>query len=70
MWLNIDKPTKKVTLHGDTCTYIPTSDSKYKKLNGLLRDGGWLHFVNREQALIHQEENYSDYKSGHCSTCE
>jgi hypothetical protein len=70
MWLNVDKPTKKATFHEDTCTYIPTRDSKYKKLNGFLRDGGWLHFDNKEKAIIHKKENYPDYVSGHCSTCE
>jgi hypothetical protein len=38
MWLDVDIPTKKVTIHEDDCSYIPKMDSKNKKLNGLLRD--------------------------------
>lgn len=56
MWLNVDIPTKKVTIHEDDCSYIPKSDLKYKKLNGLLRDGGWLYFKNKEET-VHECEH-------------
>jgi hypothetical protein len=69
MWLNIDIPTKKVTLHEDGCLYIPKVDSKFKKLNGLLRDGGWLPFKNKEESLIEYEHNYKGYERGYCFTC-
>ncbi|MET1180557.1 hypothetical protein ABG775_21710 [Peribacillus simplex] len=52
MWLNIYIPTKKVTTHEDDCSYIPKEDSKYKKLNSLIGDGGLLHLKNREEALF------------------
>ncbi|MGD6967823.1 hypothetical protein ACQCVP_15465 [Rossellomorea vietnamensis] len=32
MWMNVDHPTKRITFHGDNCVFIPTTDSKYKKL--------------------------------------
>lgn len=70
MWLNVDIPTKKVTIHEDDCRYIPKGDSKYKKLNGLLRDGGWLNYKNREEALLEYEHNYREYERGYCFTCD
>ncbi|ESU31902.1 hypothetical protein G3A_14195 [Bacillus sp. 17376] len=70
MWLNVDIPTKKVTIHEDDCPYIPKGDSKYKKLNGLLRDGGWLNYKNREEALLEYEHNYREYERGYCFTCD
>ncbi|CAM3854775.1 hypothetical protein [Mesobacillus thioparans] len=70
MWLNVDKPTKKVTLHEDNCSFIPITGTKFKKLNGLARDGGWLHFKNREEALLECEHNYREYKRGYCFRCD
>lgn len=70
MWLNVDHQTKKITFHEDNCIYIPTKDSKYKKANGLLRDGGWLYFKSPNQAQSHYEDNYKQYKFGNCNSCK
>jgi hypothetical protein len=70
MRLNVDRTIKKVTIHKDGCSYIPSEDSKYKKINGLIRDGGWLHFKNREEALFEYEHYYKEYERGYCFTCD
>ncbi|WP_251162450.1 hypothetical protein [Cytobacillus kochii] len=66
MWMNVDHPTKKITFHLDDCIYIPTADSKYKKVNGLLRDGGRLYYKFLQEAQSYYEENYKEYKFGRC----
>lgn len=69
MWVNIDKPTKKVTLHEERCLYVPTEDSEYKKIGRFGRDGGWFKFKNREEILRFYEENFSDFERGYCFNC-
>ncbi|WP_102026205.1 hypothetical protein [Salirhabdus sp. Marseille-P4669] len=70
MWMNVDHPTKRITFHGDNCVFIATTDSKYKKVNGLLRDGGWLYFKDLQEAQSFYEENYKEYKRGSCNGCK
>ncbi|MEL1135061.1 hypothetical protein AAC978_07735 [Desulfitobacterium sp. THU1] len=69
MWINIDKPTKKVTLHEKHCSFVPTTDSKYKKINNMGRDGGWKEFKNREEALRFYGDNFPEFKRGFCYSC-
>lgn len=66
MWISVDHPTKNITFHLDDCIFIPTADSKYKKVNGLLRDGGWLYYKGLQEAQSYYEENYKQYNSGSC----
>jgi 7-cyano-7-deazaguanine synthase in queuosine biosynthesis len=70
MWMNVDYPTKKITFHLDDCIFIPTTGSKYKKVNGLLRDGGWLYFKDLQEAQSYYEDNYKQYKCGNCYSCK
>ncbi|MBP2242632.1 hypothetical protein J2Z40_003209 [Cytobacillus eiseniae] len=70
MWINVDHPTKKITFHLDDCIFIPTADSKYKKVNGLLRDGGWLYYKDLQEAQSYYEDNYKKYKFGSCNSCK
>lgn len=51
--MNVDHQTKMITFHWDNYVFIPTTNSKYKKVNGLL-DGGGLYFkdFNRHNPII------------------
>jgi len=33
------------------------------------RDGGWLKFINKEEALRFWEDYYSQFNRGYCYTC-
>lgn len=70
MWLNIDKPTKKATFHEDCCTYIPTADSEFKKLNGVGQQGGWLQFQTLEKGWMFFQDNFPEYEHNHCHFCK
>lgn len=43
VWMNIDKPIKKCTIHQDSsCTYVKNKkETQYKGIEELKRDGGW-----------------------------
>ena len=44
-WLNIDKPTKKCTIHEKGCIYeISKVETPLKGIGALKSDGGWLFF--------------------------
>ena len=52
-WVNVDKPTKTCTIHNEGCQYILTSETPFKGIGELKRDGGWLSFT-----FIREAENY------------
>jgi len=73
VWLNVDKPTKKCTLHTDSnCFYWQQkSETDYKGLGELKRDGGWLGFANAKQATLYYQSNYPEYHFiEHCKLLE
>lgn len=55
--------------HLDNCIFIPITDSKYKKINGLFRDGGWLYFKDLQEAQSYYEDNYKQYSVVNCNSC-
>lgn len=62
VWMNIDIPTKKCTIHSD-CVYVDKkSETKYKGILKLKRDGGWLKFKSKNDAKAYYEENYHTYQ--------
>lgn len=67
-WLNIDLPTKTVTLHRLNCTnVISRKESIYKGINILRRDGGWLYFESKDDADLFCVNQYAGYKKiPHC----
>ncbi|MDC3417593.1 hypothetical protein [Aquibacillus salsiterrae] len=69
MWLNVDFPTKKLTLHENTCIFIPSKESKHKGIYGFLRDGGWLYFDTRYEALIETAHKHPGFACGSCMWC-
>ena len=68
VWLNVDKPTKRCTLHTDNrCTYLQKRETLYKGLESLKRDGGWLSFADPKLAELYHQSNLAEYEfSDHC----
>lgn len=69
IWINVDKPTKKCTIHTNLgCQYLAKkSDTPYKGVEKLKRDGGWLSFstlTDGENYCKTKHQNYS--VSWHC----
>ena len=52
VWVNIDKPTKKITIHtNENCTYVvDKKETPYKGIEELKRDGGWISFNGEDEA--------------------
>jgi hypothetical protein len=62
VWVNIDKPTKKCTIHSK-CTYLDKKrETKYKGILELKRDGGWLKFDSNNQAKEFIKNHYDTYQ--------
>ena len=69
VWLNIDKPTKKCTLHmNSNCTYLQEKgETEYKGIGNLKRDGGWLSFADPKLAKQYHQSTLPDYEFiDHC----
>lgn len=65
IWVNIDKPTKKITIHTDpNCIYIPKGETPYKGIERLKRDGGWLSFSTLSEA-----QDYCNNLNFNTTTC-
>lgn len=70
VWLNIDNPTKKCTLHSDSnCVYLKNKEeTEYKGIGELKRHGGWLEFLKETEArefYLAKLERYRFFE--HCS---
>ncbi|WP_077210417.1 hypothetical protein [Bacillus dakarensis] len=53
IWIDIDIPTKHFGIHLKNNSRNP----RYKGVNQLLRDGGWLEITSKEEALeLHKQE--------------
>ena len=68
VWLNIDKPTKKCTLHTEDCCawVIRQEETPLKGWGSLRRDGGWLSFNDAAQAREYSRTEYPNYTIGTC----
>lgn len=52
IWLNIDKPTRRCTMHVESCPYTNTKhETPLKGIGELKRDGGWLKFASTSDAI-------------------
>ncbi|SES62146.1 hypothetical protein SAMN05216389_10188 [Oceanobacillus limi] len=58
VWVNIDIPTKHFGIHSENRSRTP----KYKGINKLLRDGGWLKFTSKEEAYRLYKSEYPTYQ--------
>ena len=68
IWINIDIPTKKITVH-HKCTYTEKmKETSFKGIGTLKRDGGWLKVDSLKAAEQLFEEKYSHFSFvNHCS---
>lgn len=69
VWLNVDKPTKKCTLHmNSSCTYLQMkSETLYKGIENLKCDGGWLNFADPKLAKLFHQRFLPEYEFiDHC----
>ncbi len=68
LWMNVDKPTKRCTLHLSQCRFVKgKKETTYKGDGEIKRDGGWLSFQSLEGAVEHYESRYSNYDLINCS---
>ena len=71
VWLNVDIPTEKITLHADpNCYYVQTKgETSLKGLGNLKIDGGWLSLSSKEDVRVYCQSNFPQYKfTEHCET--
>lgn len=69
VWLDVDKPTKKCTLHmNSSCTCLQNkTETEDKGIGYLKRDGGWLNLVDPKLARLYQLSNFPEYEFiDHC----
>ncbi|MEQ6378784.1 hypothetical protein RZN25_18535 [Bacillaceae bacterium S4-13-56] len=68
-WVNVDKPTKTLTIHNAYCNYIPSKESSFKGIKCELIDGGWFSFVTMDEAKRLYFDKYPDFKQKVCNSC-
>jgi len=53
LWLNIDKPTKTITVHSvETCRHVQNRhETKLKGIDWMKRDGGWMECENLKDVI-------------------
>ena len=69
VWLNVDKPIKKCTLHMNiSCTHLQKkSETRYKGIEYLKRDGGWMSFADPKLAKLFHQSYLPEYEFiDHC----
>ena len=70
VWVNVDKPTKKLTMHTNlSCIYVlKKKETPFKGIEELKRDGGWFSFNNEDEAHIYCTDiiNKKGYKLTIC----
>ncbi|MHA1581050.1 MAG: hypothetical protein ACTSYM_00885 [Candidatus Baldrarchaeia archaeon] len=68
IWVNVDKPLRTCTIHSSNCIFvIRKQETKYKGINKIKRDGGWIPFESLEEAYKFCEEKFPNYKvRRHC----
>jgi hypothetical protein len=64
VWVNIDIPLKSCTIHAELhCIFVEKKkDTPYKGIELLKRDGGWISFVDSEEANRYCQDQYPGYK--------
>ncbi|WP_102027757.1 hypothetical protein [Salirhabdus sp. Marseille-P4669] len=67
VWVNIDIPTRKFTIHTE-CTYTKNmKETEYKGIERLKRDGGWVSFKSKDAAIKCHNQKFEDYSvTSHC----
>lgn len=69
IWVNVDKPTKKCTIHTNSdCQYVVNKrNTPYKGVGELKSDGGWLSFPTLTDAENYCKTKHQNYfVTRHC----
>ncbi len=70
--VNVDKPTKKCTIHKEECRWVLRKETSYKGIGEIKRDGGWFGFASIGEAEDCQKEweakGYIVQRCGRCFT--
>jgi len=71
VWVNVDIPTKKCVIHTEQCNYAKRkTETRFKGIEELKRDGGWFSFPSLHQAESHCKRQWDPQghtiKSGKC----
>ncbi|TFB22870.1 hypothetical protein E3U55_06425 [Filobacillus milosensis] len=62
VWVNIDLPTKRYTVHRECIYTNKMCETPYKGVGKLKRDGGWIRFRNAEAAKKRLQEEYGQFE--------
>ena len=68
-WVNVDFPTSSYRLHRVDCRYCTPSETPFKGVKKLKRDGGWLEFSSKVEARNHWKINHANLKWDPCKVC-
>lgn len=67
MWMNVDKPERKCTIHTDSCLYAKNKkESKFKGILEIKDHGGWLPFESISTAREYQQSDFPSFKLHLC----
>jgi len=68
VWINVDKPTKKCTIHTNPdCKYVVSKkETPYKGVNVLKRDGGWVQYHTVAEAESDLYGKFNRYNATSC----
>lgn len=59
-WLNVDKPTKKCTLHTEGCTFEKKKKGTlFKEIGDIKKHGGWMAFSTVESAQVYFKQEWN-----------
>jgi len=68
-WINIDKPTKTITLHSDSCKYVLKEETKFKGIERERRDGGWYAIDSTIESQQFFHYIYPHFERKECGVC-
>jgi len=69
-WMNIDKPTKTITIHSNTCKYVVKKETKYKGIERERRDGGWYLIDSTLESQQFYHYSYPHFDRKRCGSCQ
>ena len=69
IFMNVDFPEKKCTVHKKACAFILSTETANKGIGRNLIDGGWYHYPTLADAEDVYKEKYADLKFKKCGKC-
>ena len=71
MLLDLDKPNRTATLHGEGCTMVPTPlGTQWKLVEKMGRDGGWFTVASGAEARALSQRELTGATFIECQFCE